>query len=65
MEENYDFVLIYDGWTDADLIAHYSGFNLPPEFESTTHKMIVKLFTDSSYVETGFQLDIDFEGKQT
>lgn len=54
-EQNYDGVIIYDGWdNNANQLAVYSGTSLPNSVTSNTGKMLVYFVSDYSYNMQGF-----------
>ena len=55
MEENRDFVYIYDGDLSAPEIASLTGHDITGPFDSTGNVMTVRMFSDSTINMDGFQ----------
>lgn len=58
LEQNYDYVTIYDGSnTSAPVLESVSGSELPPTISSSTGTVLVRFTTDGSVIYQGFELD--------
>jgi Zn-dependent metalloprotease len=54
-ELNYDGIIIYDGWeNNSNMLASYSGSNIPSSITSNTGKMLVYFVSNYSGVFQGF-----------
>ena len=54
IEQDYDFLLIYDGLTATNRLALLTGSTLPESITSTTGTMLVVFFSDHSNSSQGF-----------
>lgn len=55
VENNYDFLTIYDGPTKASpLLARYSGSSLPASVTSSGDTMLIHFSSDYSVIKSGF-----------
>jgi hypothetical protein len=55
LEQNWDFLDIYDGSSiSAPLIGHYSGSTLPPKITSSGPSLWLHFTTDTGVASTGF-----------
>eukprot|EP00058_Branchiostoma_floridae_P008085 XP_002593573.1 hypothetical protein BRAFLDRAFT_125152 [Branchiostoma floridae] len=55
LESNYDFVYIYDGYTNGTQLNRFTGANVPDQQRSTTNILSIKMTTDGSVQQGGFQ----------
>eukprot|EP00794_Sanderia_malayensis_P010746 gene10746-11897_t len=56
-ECSYDFLYIFDGGTyQSPLLGSLTGNDLPGDITSSSHQMLIMLFSDSYKVSTGFKL---------
>ena len=53
-----DFVYLFDGTTasPSNMIAKFSGKNIPPSVTSRTNKVLVWFVTDQVHTNTGWEL---------
>jgi len=54
LEENWDFVYVYDGPTTASPSKTYTGSAIPPEFVSTGSSLLIVFVSDTGVASTGF-----------
>jgi len=58
LENNWDFLFIYDGaTTEATLIGKYTGANIPPTFTSSTGSVLIEFRSDCATTATGWTLN--------
>lgn len=58
IEQNYDYLYVYDGaGTGGTLLGTYTGYTLPASVTSTLPSITVKFVSDPGVVDTGFAIN--------
>ncbi|KAI8478628.1 CUB and sushi domain-containing protein 3 [Branchiostoma belcheri] len=65
LEANYDFVYVYDGYANGTVLNRFTGTNTPDQQRSTSNVLSIKMTTDGSVQQTGFQAAYQILGSVT